>query len=52
MTAKTPPKKPVRTSAAKPGKDVVYLDVDDEITAIIDKVEAAKEKIVALVLLI
>jgi hypothetical protein len=50
MTAKTPPKKPVRTSAAKPGKDVVYLDVDDEITAIIDKVEAAKEKIVALVL--
>jgi hypothetical protein len=50
MTAKTPPKKPARTSAAKPGKDVIYLDVDDEITAIIDKVEAAKEKIVALVL--
>src|ERR1043166_9752856 len=44
MTAKTPDK------PAKPAKDVIYLDVDDEITAIIDKIEAAKEKIVALVL--
>jgi hypothetical protein len=34
----------------KPGKDVVYIDVDDEITGIIDKVENAKEKVVALVL--
>src|SRR5438270_10474883 len=45
MTAKIPDKKP-----AKVGKDTVYVDVDDEITAIIDKVEAAKEKVVALVL--
>jgi hypothetical protein len=36
--------------APKPGKDVVYIDVDDEITAIIDKVDTAKQKIVALVL--
>jgi hypothetical protein len=48
--AKVPPKKAATTSSAKPGKDVIYLDVDDEITAIIDKVEAAKQKIVALVL--
>lgn len=34
----------------KPGKDVVYVDIDDDITSIIDKVEAAKEKVVALVL--
>ncbi len=34
----------------KPGKDVIYLDADDEITGIIDKVEAAKEKVVAVVL--
>ena len=36
--------------AAKPGKDVIYLDLDDEITSIIDKVENAKEKVAALVL--
>ncbi len=40
-TAKIPP---------KPGKETVYVDVDDEITSIIDKVDGAKEKIVALVL--
>src|ERR1700733_2054351 len=34
----------------KPGKDTVYVDVEDEITGIIDKVEGAKEKVVALVL--
>jgi hypothetical protein len=34
----------------KPGKDVIYVDVDDEITGIIDKVENSKEKVVALVL--
>jgi len=38
------------SEAAKPSKETVYVDVDDEITTIIDKVEAAKEKIVALVL--
>lgn len=32
------------------GKETIYVDVDDEITAIIDKVGAAKGKIVALVL--
>jgi len=45
MTAKTPHKIP-----PKPSKDTVYVDVDDEITAIIDKVETCSEKIVALVL--
>ena len=30
-------------------KDVIYIDVEDDITAIITKVKAAKEKIVALV---
>jgi len=37
-------------SPAKPSKDVIYVDLDDEITSIIDKVENAKEKIIALVL--
>jgi hypothetical protein len=32
------------------GKDTVYVDVDDEITAIIEKVGSSKQKIVALVL--
>ncbi len=31
-------------------KDTIYIDIDDEITSIIDKVGAAKHKIVALVL--
>lgn len=34
----------------KPGKDVIYLDLDDDITTIVDKVETAKEKVAALVL--
>lgn len=42
MSEKTPP--------AKPTKDTVYLEVDDDITTIIDKVDTAKQKIVALVL--
>ena len=33
-----------------PTKDTIYIDVDDEITAIIDKVNASPHKIVALVL--
>ncbi len=33
-----------------PAKDVIYIDVDDEITAIIDKVRSSPSKIVALVL--
>ena len=32
------------------GKDVIYVDIDDEITALIDHVRSSKEKIVALVL--
>lgn len=36
--------------AAANGKDVIYIDVDDEITAIIDKLQASPQKIVALVL--
>lgn len=35
---------------SKPTKDVIYVDVDDEITGIIDKVENAEQKVVALVL--
>jgi hypothetical protein len=50
MAAKIPPKKTVKSPPAKPGKDVIYLDVDDEITSIIEKVDDAKQKIVALVL--
>jgi hypothetical protein len=33
-----------------PTKDTIYIDIDDEITSIIDKVQASKHKIVALVL--
>lgn len=32
------------------GKDVIYVDVDDEITSVIDKVATSPERIVALVL--
>lgn len=32
------------------GKDTIYVDVDDEITSIIDKVRGSKQQIVALVL--
>ena len=32
------------------GKETIYVDVDDEITAIIDKVSTAKGKVIALVL--
>lgn len=38
------------SKAAASGKDVVYVDVDDEITSIIDKVNDSDQKIVALVL--
>lgn len=41
MSAKIPP---------KPSKEVIYIDVDDEITGIIDKVENSQHKVVALVL--
>jgi len=40
----------VKDQPATPGKDTIYLEADDEITAIIDKVEAAKSNVVALVL--
>ncbi|HEX5447687.1 MAG TPA: hypothetical protein VFW90_00600, partial [Candidatus Saccharimonadales bacterium] len=40
-SAKVPP---------KPSKDTIYVDVDDEITSIIDKVENSEHKVVALVL--
>src|SRR5690349_21639550 len=36
--------------AAEKAKETIYVDVEDDITAIIDKVEAAKAKLVALVL--
>ncbi len=37
-------------STSGTGKDVVYVDVDDEITGIIDKVTSSSAKVVALVL--
>src|ERR1700759_1233799 len=40
----------LQTVSGTAGKETIYVDVDDEITAIIDKVGAAKGKIVALVL--
>lgn len=35
---------------AEAAKDTIYIDIDDEITSIIDKIGASKHKIVALVL--
>lgn len=40
-------KKPISQTG---GKETIYIDVDDEITTIIDKVKASEQKIVALVL--
>jgi hypothetical protein len=37
-------------AASGNGKDVIYVDVDDEITGIIDKVSSSSSKVVALVL--
>lgn len=37
-------------SAAKPSKKTLYIDVDEEITGVIDKVRSADEQIIALVL--
>src|SRR5476649_36152 len=33
-----------------PAKDTIYIDIDDEITAIIDKLHGSKAKVVAMVL--
>jgi hypothetical protein len=38
------------TAKAASSKDVIYVDVDDEITSIIDKVENSEHKVTALVL--
>ena len=38
------------TAGTNNGKDVIYIDVEDEITSIIDKVRGSHQKIVALVL--
>jgi hypothetical protein len=38
------------STPANGGKDVIYIDVDDEITGIIDKIRGSGQKIVALVL--
>ncbi|CAN5405241.1 hypothetical protein BH09PAT4_BH09PAT4_01170 [soil metagenome] len=40
----------INNGNSQPGKDTVYVDVDDEITSIIDKVRAGDGRIVALVL--
>jgi hypothetical protein len=37
-------------SSSNPQKDTIYIDIDDEITAVIDKLKSSKHKIVALVL--
>src|SRR5687767_6301854 len=36
--------------SSQAGKDVIYIDIDDEITTIIDKVRSSHDRIVALVL--
>jgi len=46
--SKIPPK--LQTLAATQAKETIYIDVDDEITAVIDKVTSSKAKIIALVL--
>lgn len=38
------------SNQAQAAKDIVYVDIDDEITSIIDKVSGSSQKIVALVL--
>jgi hypothetical protein len=40
----------VNMAAGNAGKDVIYVDVDEEITGIIDKVRSSGQRIVALVL--
>lgn len=40
----------MQSVAGTTGKDTIYVDIDDEITAIIDKVRSSRQKIVALVL--
>jgi hypothetical protein len=40
----------LQSASSVAGKETIYVDVDDEITAIIDKVRDAKGKVVALVL--
>lgn len=40
----------IQSASSVAGKETIYVDVDDEITAIIDKIRAAKGKVVALVL--
>ncbi|HET8709556.1 MAG TPA: hypothetical protein VFL85_04755 [Candidatus Saccharimonadales bacterium] len=40
----------MNTNAKNTGKDTIYIDADDEITTIIDKVRSSSGKIVALVL--
>jgi len=45
-----PPKIKIQSASSVPGKETIYVDVDDEITAIIEKVRLAKGKVIALVL--
>jgi hypothetical protein len=40
----------IQSASSVAGKETIYVDVDDEITTIIDKVQGAKAKVVALVL--
>lgn len=40
----------IQSASGVAGKETIYVDVDDEITTIIDKVQGAKAKVVALVL--
>jgi hypothetical protein len=41
---------PSSSSGPTPGKQVIYVDVDDEITTIIDKMNATSARVIALVL--
>jgi len=40
----------IQSASSVPGKETIYVDIDDEITAIIDKVRGARGQVVALVL--
>lgn len=46
--SKIPPK--IQSLGSTQAKETLYIDVDDEITAVIDKVTASKAKVIALVL--
>lgn len=50
MSDKIPVNKSDQAPASSAGKETIYVDVEDEITSIIDKVDSSQSKLVALVL--